>query len=528
MRIAIAQLNYTVGDIEGNSKLIISAIERARREKADIVAFAEYAVCGTPAWDLLKKTTFLALCEEALESIAEHCNGISAIVGSPVLGETGPHSAAVVLENGKVGHRVTKANILARREMGFLVGGDGMEVVKVAGSNVAIVVGDDFRHMPRIDGNFDTIINVTARRYGKGQMSSRYKTIRKISILESKTVAVVNQLGCGGEIIYDGTSGIFNPNGDTMVIMKSFDEDFTVYDMEADNKPCPLPETLNSHDNTEMNYNAAVLGVRDYYHKNGYTKACVGVSGGIDSAIVLCLAAEALGKENVVGIFMPSEHTPESSRKDAEDVSSNMGVRLEVIPIRNTFNAVAATLSESLNMHQFGVMEENIQARLRTLMLMAYQNRTGHMLLNASNKSENALGLCTLYGDTAGAFSPTGDLYKTDMYAMARYINRRYGEVIPESIMTKEPSSELHPGQKDSDMLPPYEVVDVILRRMIENGQHREEIIDAGYDADVVNKIHTLVMDNAKKRFQFPPVLRLSACAFGHELLMPLINKYSF
>jgi NAD+ synthase (glutamine-hydrolysing) len=268
------------------------------------------------------------------------------------------------------------------------------------------------------------------------------------------------------------------------------------------------------------------MGLRDYFHKNGYTKACVGLSGGIDSAIVACIAAEALGKQNVRGLLMPSPFSPDQSVEDATALAERLGIQYSVLPITEVYTSMLNTLKPVIGGRDFDLTEENIQARIRTVMLMALQNKTGYILLNSSNKSENALGLCTLYGDTAGAFSVTGDLYKSEMYDLARYINRTQNDVIPTSIIEKEPSSELRPDQKDSDILPPYEVVDAILTRMIEQGQHREEIINAGFDSEVVEKIHAMIMKNEKKRYQFPPVLRLSACAFGHERLMPLINKY--
>ena len=268
------------------------------------------------------------------------------------------------------------------------------------------------------------------------------------------------------------------------------------------------------------------MGLRDYFRKNGYVKACVGLSGGIDSSIVACIAADALGRENVRGLMMPSQFTPDVSVEDATLFAQNLGIEYSVLPINEAYESIVNTLKPVIGGRDFDSTEENIQTRIRTLMLMALQKKTGYILLNSSNKSENALGLCTLYGDTAGAFSVTGDLYKTEMYDLARYINRRFGNVIPERILSKEPSSELRPDQKDSDILPPYEVVDAILMRMIEQGQHREEIKNAGFESDVVERIHAMIMQNEKKRYQFPPVLRLSSCAFGHERLMPLINKY--
>ena len=526
MKIAIAQLNYTIGDIAGNTAKIIIAVERAKLEGADVVLFSEQALSGTPAFDLLRKTTFIELCDEALDEIASYCNGITAIVGAPVLMNNGTQSAAVVIENGKIKRYITKERITARREMGFLSSGEGAKVVRIAGEKVAIVVGDDFSHLHDMDADVDMIFSINARRYGKGLMSYRYETMHRIAYVESKSVVMVNNIGGSGEIVYDGSSAVFNNKGELVMLMKQFEEDFAIYDTEAENKPCDVPQELLRHERTGYIFKAAVLGLRDYFFKNGYKKACVGLSGGIDSAVVTCLAVEALGKENVRVLMMPSQFSTDHSVVDATALAERLGVEYSVLPISEAYTSIVNTLIPVIGGHAFDVTEENIQARLRTIMLMALQNKKGNIVLNSSNKSENALGMCTLYGDTAGAFSVTGDLYKTEMYDLARYINKIKDDVIPENILAKEPSSELHPGQKDSDYLPKYEVVDAILMRMIEQGQHREEIINAGFDSEVVEKIHSMVMQNEKKRYQYPPVLRLSACAFGHERLMPLINKY--
>ena len=528
MKIALAQLNYTIGDIDGNTSKIIDAVERAKREKADLVIFAEQSVSGTPAFDLLCKTTFLELCEESLARIAEHCDTVAAIVGLPILSSRGTLSAAAVIENRRVVRCVTKKNITARREMGFIVGGDGVESVEIAGEKVAVVVGDDLKVIREIDRNVDTVISINARRYGKGMLSQRYETMHNIAFVESKNIVIVNQIGCSGEIVYDGTSGVIDKQGRLTLKMKSFEEDFAVYDTAAEHVEIKLPDSLFRHDRTAMNYSAAVLGLRDYFHKNGYTKACVGLSGGIDSSVVACIAADALGRENVRGLMMPSQYSSDHSVTDAEVLAKSLGIEYSVLPITEAYASIVNTLKPAIGGRDFDSTEENIQARIRTIMLMAVQNKTDYILLNSSNKSENALGLCTLYGDTAGAFSVTGDLYKTEMYDLARYINKRFDNVIPENILTKEPSSELHPDQKDSDLFPPYEVVDAILLRMIEQGQHREEIVNAGFDSEVVERIHAMIMKNEKKRYQFPPVLRLSSCAFKHERLMPLINKYGY
>lgn len=523
MKIALAQLNYTIGDIDGNKNKILDAITRAKTEGADLVLFAEQAVSGTPAFDLLRKTTFLELCEEALEEIASQTQGIAAVVGAPVLTTEGTISAAVVMEEGRIINYIGKQYITARREMGFLTSAKGYETVIIKGRKCAVVVGDDLRRIPEIDHTADLIISINARKYSRGVMRYRFETMHNLAFVAGKDLILINQVGGSTEIVYDGTSGVINGRGELMLLMKSFEEDFQIYDTEADHAPIEIPESLNR---TQLVYKAACVGLKDFYHKNGYQKACVGLSGGIDSAVVACMAVEALGRENVHALLMPSPFSPDMSVEDGKALAENLGISYNVIPISAVYRSMLDTLKPVIGGTEFDFTEENIQSRIRTVLLMALQNKTGYMLLNSSNKSENALGLCTLYGDTAGAFSPTGDIYKSEMYDIARYINRIHNDVIPEHILNKEPSSELHIGQKDSDILPPYEVVDAILYRMIEESQHREEIINAGFDSEVVEKIHGMIMRNEKKRYQFPPVLRLSTCAFGHERLMPLTNKY--
>ncbi len=526
MKIALAQLNYTVGDIKSNAEKIIAAIEQAKRQGADLVTFAEFAVSGTPAYGLLTKTTFLTLCEEAVEQIADSCRGIAAIVGTPYLTAEGPISAAAYIDKEGNIEYIGKRSVTARREMGYIVGSSiGSQNIELCGKRLKIVVGDDLSHIEEIDEEVDAIISVNARRYGKGIMSRRFDKVSRLAFAEGTDLMLINQVGGSGDIVYDGTSGILNSEGRLVMLLKSFEEDMQIFDTEAENPSFDVPLTTYN-DRTRLIYEAACLGLRDYFHKNGYKRACVGLSGGIDSAVVACLAVGALGKENVRVLLMPSPFTPNDSVEDAKLLAENLGVEYSVLPIIEAYNAMVGTLQPVIGGTEFDATEENIQTRIRTTMLMALQNKTGYMLLNSSNKSENALGWCTLYGDTAGTFSPTGDLYKGEIYDLARYINATYGEVIPDAIIDKEPSSELRPNQKDSDTMPHYEVIDAILFRMIEKKQHREEIINAGFDSAVVEKIHKMVMENEKKRYQFPPVLRLSPCAFGHEWLMPLVNHY--
>ena len=355
-------------------------------------------------------------------------------------------------------------------------------------------------------------------------MTYRYEMMRHLSFVEGKNLVLVNQVGGSTDIVYDGTSGAFNNRWELVLMMKHFEEDFQIFDTKAAGEPVSIPSTYN--DRTRMVYQAARCGLRDFFVKNGYKKACIGLSGGIDSAVVACLAADAQGRPNLRALLLPSQFSSVLSVEDAKKLAEILGIEYNVIPITEIYTSVVNTLKPVIGGREFDATEENIQTRIRTVLLMARQNKTDYILLNSSNKRETAQGLCTLYGDTAGAFSPTGDLFMSEMYDVARYINRTQGNPIPESILTKEPSSELQPGQKDSDILPPYEVVDAILFRKIEEGQHREEIVNAGFDTEVVEKIHGMIMRKEQKRYQFPPVLRLSSCTCGHERLMPLTNKY--
>ncbi len=528
MKIALPQLNYTIGDIDGNATKIIDAITKAKKESADLVIFAEQAISGLPAFDLLTKTTFLELCEEALRKIADHCDTIDALVGLPLLSSDGAQSVAAHINKGKIVKYISKQFITARREMGFLVGGKGCDTITVNGEKCLVIVGDDMRKITSFDSKVDHIISINARRYSKGILSYRFEMLRNLSYISGKDVIIVNQVGGASDLVYDGSSGAFNNDGKLALLLSSFEEDFGIYDTANPPQGMDNPPFVSYNHRNMMLYKAACLGLKDYFAKNGYKKACVGLSGGIDSAVVATLAVAVLGKENVMALMMPSKFSSDNSVEDAVELANRLGIEYSVIPITTAYDTILDVMKPAIGGTSFDVTEENMQSRIRTMMLMALQNKRGFILLNSSNKSENALGMSTLYGDTAGAISITGDLYKGEVYDLARYINKVTDNVIPDVILEKEPSSELYANQKDTDIIPPYEVVDAILYRMIEKGQHREEIVNAGFDYLVVEKIHSMLMNSEKKRFQFPPVLRLSNCTFGHERLMPLTQKYGF
>ncbi|MDE5907023.1 MAG: NAD(+) synthase, partial [Alistipes sp.] len=337
----------------------------------------------------------LELCEEALVEIASCCDGIAAIVGLPLLTAEGTISAAALIQDRKVLRYIGKKHITARREMGFLVPSKGYEYATIKGHKCAIIVGDDLSREHDFDRTVETIVSINARKYGKGAMTHRYETMRNQSFVEGKNLVLVNQVGGATEIVYDGTSGAFNNRGELVLMMKSFEEDFRIFDTEASGEPVQIP---SSGDRTRMVYAAARCGLRDFFVKNGYEKAVIGLSGGIDSAVVACLAADALGKENVRALLMPSPFSPEDSVEDAKELAERLGIGYNVIPISEIYTSVTDTLKPVIGGTEFDATEENIQTRIRTILLMAVQNKSDYILLNSSNKSENALGFCTLYG----------------------------------------------------------------------------------------------------------------------------------
>ncbi|MFI3328435.1 MAG: NAD(+) synthase [Rikenellaceae bacterium] len=531
MKIALAQINYTVGDVYGNADKVIDAVNRAKAEGADLVVFAEQSLSGLPAYDLLRRNNFLEQCEDAIVQIASHCDGIAAIVGFPQLTNNGTVSAAALIQNRKVLQYVGKRNITARREMGFLTPAPisaSAGYATIAGEKVAIVVGDDLSRAGNFDRTVSTIISVNARKYGRSNMANRFNALRRLAFMENKNIVLVNQVGGGADIVYDGTSTVVDRFGHVKMLLKSFEEDFAVCDMaQSVEGDIEVPfESYNSR--TAMLYGAATLGLKDFFEKSGYKKACVRLSGGVDSAVVASIAVAALGKERVMALIMPSRSSEENAVRDAQALAKNLGVECHLLPIDDCLAESKKAVSSIVAPDDiFGAVEDNMLSRIRMTILMTIHNKEGHVILNSTNKSENALGLPALYGDTVGALSVTGDLYKREVYNVANHINKINGrEVIPAAIIEKEPSSLMMPERRATQNLPAYDTIDAIVYRMIECGQSREEIISAGFEYDDVMRIYKMIMQSEKKRFQYPPVLRLTECSFGHECVIPLTHKY--
>ncbi len=443
------------------------------------------------------------------------------LVGLPIQGEGGTVCAAAHIHNRRIEHFIGKKLVPSREEKPYLVPGRGVKYLRIAGKKVAVAVGEDITGDNDYSPNVDIIINITSHPYSRGIVERRYNYFGRVAYKTGRPVVYVNQVGGQTDILFDGSSAAFNAKGKAICLLKSFEEDLKIVDTSA-----TTTVAVPSQDKTANVFSAIKMGLVDYFRKNGFEKACLGMSGGIDSAVVAAMAVEALGAENVRLLMMPSQFSTEHSVDDAVRMAERMGTPYDVLPITEVYKSITETMLPVLGGTRFDTTEENIQARIRAVMLMALSNKWGHTVLNCSNKSESAVGYGTLYGDTIGAISIAGDLYKSEIYDLARYINRTRGGVIPENILQKEPSAELHPGQRDSDRLPTYEVLDAILYRMIEKGQHREEIINAGFDATTVMKVHNMLLRNEYKRRQGCPVFRLSTAPLGKEFIMPLTNKY--
>lgn len=542
MKIALAQLNYHVGNFEQNTSKIIRSIERAKNDQVDLIVFAELSICGYPPRDFLEFNDFIRLCNEAVESIAQHCIGIAAIVGSPAINPQVEgkdlFNAAWFLSDGKV-NAIRNKTLLPTYdvfdEYRYFEPNRSFDIITCAGKKIALTICEDLwniNHNPLyittpmdelIKHRPDVIINIAASPFSHTQLASRTQVLRNNAEKYKLPLLYVNHVGAQTELIFDGGSLAMNAQGEITKQLKSFEEDYAVVTLEEINAAKGTQTTVPQK--MEQLEHALVLGIRDYFKKLGFTKAILGLSGGIDSALVVYLAARALGEENVKAVLMPSQFSSDHSISDSLELCKNLGVLHEIIPIERAFNTFRELLQPAFGDLPFDLTEENMQARCRGLILMGLSNKFGYILLNTSNKSEMAVGYGTLYGDMCGGLSVIGDLYKTEIFELCRYINRDK-EIIPENIITKPPSAELRPNQKDSDSLPDYEQLDPILFEYIEKRKSPGEIIRMGYDEAIVKRILRLVNMNEYKRHQTPPILRMSPKAFGMGRRMPIVAKY--
>lgn len=541
MRIALAQLNYHIGNFEQNLEKIRASIRKAKDEGADLVVFAELAICGYPPRDFLEFDHFIQQCDEAMETLALECTEIAAIVGGPSRNyqEQGKrlHNSAYFLAEGRVfsiHHKALLPTYDVFDEYRYFEPSAQCQIINFKGKRIALTICEDIWDVeqnlmytihPMDELNWhqpDLMINIAASPFNTNHAQARREVLSRNVKQYNLPILYVNHVGAQTELIFDGGSMAMNRQGQVVEQLRFFEEDFVIVDSDEMERDTAVDLELSKQSSI---HDALVLGIQDYFRKLGFQKAILGLSGGIDSAVTLALACEALGPENVLAVMLPSQYSSDHSISDSEALASNLGCQLDKIAIADLYGSAMQGLEKQFEGTTFGLAEENLQARLRGVLLMAISNKHGYILLNTSNKSEAAVGYGTLYGDMCGGLSVLGDVYKVDVFELARYINRN-GEVIPENIITKPPSAELRPDQKDSDSLPDYDVLDAILHAYIEEQQSPAQIIAKGYDEALVRRIVKLVNINEYKRYQTPPILRVSRKAFGMGRRMPIVAKY--
>ncbi len=543
MKIAIAQLNYIIGDFEGNTAKMLEAVEVAKKQGADIVAFSELATCGYPPRDFLEFNDFIRRADKSIEKLKAASRDIAIVVGSPtknpVIEGKDLYNSIFFLYEGEEKFRQHKTLLPTYDifdEYRYFEPASEWGVVKFKGKKIALNVCEDLWNLGNenplytinpmdevIKHKPDFVINVSASPFDYKQAKTRLKVLKANVDRYNIPIFYINHVGAQTELIFDGGSVVMSPNSDVYEEMSYFKEEIKTFDLD---------DVINSGKNIEqpkdkiaLIHDALVLGVRDYFGKLGFKKAVIGLSGGLDSALTTALAVEALGNENVFVIMMPSQFSSKHSISDSIDLCDNLDIDYEIIKIEDIYKEFTSKLSPLFKDLPFNVAEENIQARTRGTLLMGYSNKFGNILLNTTNKSEMAVGYGTLYGDLAGGLSVIADIYKTEAYEVARYINRD-DIVIPCHIINKPPSAELRPNQFDSDSLPDYDILDKILFEYIEKRKGPKEIIEMGYDKKLVKRVLRLVNINEFKRYQTAPVLRVSKKAFGMGRRMPIVARY--
>jgi len=572
IRVGIAQINSTVGDFGGNTKKIMKSIDQAKSLGVDLLTFPELAITGYPPEDLLLKPQFIRQNKESLNKVIEHSSGIVVVIGF-VDSDGDIYNAAAVLYDKKlvgVYHKFYLPNYGVFDENRYFQAGRECPVFIIYGIGMGITICEDmwYEAGPAIIQAYagaKVLINISASPYyaGKGLFRERMLATRA-----SGSVAAVvhnNLVGGQDELVFDGNSLIVNEKGEVIARGRQFEEDFVVADLDVESvfrsqlhsprrrketpwvgeklkevtkievssenpsiiKPPLLQRRIDRLDELAEIYQALVLGTRDYVHKNDFEKVVIGLSGGVDSSLVATVATDAIGADSVIGVSMPSRYSSPGSKSDAETLARNLGIEFKVIPIEKAFSSYLETLAEPLKNTQPDVTEENIQARIRGNILFALSNKFGWLVLACSNKSETATGYTTLSGDMAGGFIPLKDVPKTLVIELARYRNRQTGkEVIPSSVLTKAPSAELRPDQKDTDTLPPYEVLDPILKAYVEDDVTIDQIIAMGFDRDVVTRVARLVDSSEYKRRQAAPGIKITPRDFGRDRRLPITNRF--
>lgn len=551
MKIAIAQLNYHIGNLDYNSTKIIKSIAKAKNENIDLLIFSELSICGYSPFDLLEQKDFILKCYNYLHKIKEHTKDIAVILGLPTInrepkGKNLFNSAAFLYDCQIV--KIINKTLLPTYdifdEYRYFEPNDAFELIEYKDKKIALTICEDLWDEQKTFGIFDKemlyknaplehlselnpdfVVNISGSPYSHNQAQVRQDILVKNSKKYSLPIIYVNQVGANTDLIFDGGSLIINENGEKVIECNRFEEDFKTFDINDLTKYKPIKSSIE-FDKIHNIYNALILGIRDYFNKSGLKKAVLGLSGGIDSAVTLAILIEALGSENVDAILMPTKYSSDHSIDDAIDMANRCKINYHIINIENLRQEFEKTLAPVFKGTNPNVTEENIQARIRGNILMAYSNKFGNIVLNTSNKSEIAVGYSTLYGDMNGALSVLGDVYKTEVYELANYVNMYKNDIIPGNIITKAPSAELRPNQKDNDLLPDYDILDKILFHYIEQKLSANEIEKLFADRNTIDFIISLVNFNEYKRFQSPPILRVSSKSFGFGRRMPIVAKF--
>jgi NAD+ synthetase len=556
VRIRLEQINPIIGDLSGNKDRILRSIENAEDDGIELLLLPELVTCGYPPMDLLERQIFRDLIYQVNRVIIEATGRTAVVFGSvtenPIKMGRGIYNSAIVAQNGEEIDRVHKALLPTYDvfdDLRYFEPGTEFHTVGINGVKMGITICEDIWYNDNdiqyhtydvnpaeilAEKEAEVIINISASPFNKNKPVTRKNMLQKHALKLELPLLYVNQVGAQTELVFDGDSLAFDGAGTLIARSRRFVED--IVDVELDpvkNSITAITDVSENLKNPFMEravFEGLVTGVKDYLSKSkAADKVILGLSGGIDSALTAVIAKEALGADNVIAVTMPSEFSTEGSISDSEILAGNLGIEMLEIPIEDLYGAFTNALESYFEGTEFGVAEENLQSRSRGVILMALANKFGYMLLNTGNKSEMAVGYCTLYGDMAGGLSVISDLYKTEVYNISRWLNEEYykDEIIPESIINKPPSAELRPDQKDSDSLPDYGTLDSILRYYIEQQCSREEIIQAGFDGELVDKVIRLVDLNEHKRFQAPPGLKMSVKAFGTGRRWPLVQQWT-
>lgn len=528
-KILLAQINTCVGDIDGNQRKVLDSLGFARENGAEVVVFPELTITGYPPKDLLMKQRFIERNTKALEEIIPHTKNITAVLGFVDVCHGRLHNAAAVIHNGEligVQHKIHLPNYDVFDEKRYFTPGEKPLLFGIKGIKTGINICEDIwvAHSPveiQAEMGARLIINISASPFHLGKIKERRELISAKAKKSRVPICYCNLVGGQDDLVFDGMSYVVNAAGTVIRAGAHFNEDFLLVDTFEGK------EVVFTEDIAEQAYKAITLGIRDYVYKNSFEKVIIGLSGGIDSALTATLAAEALGPENVFGVMMPGPFSSKGSLDDAAELAKNLGIRTHIVPISDIYHAYLETLGPIFGNLPQDITEENIQARIRGNILMAMSNKFKSLVLTTGNKSELGVGYCTLYGDMAGGLAAISDLPKTMVYRVARHINAiKGGNVIPENTMTKPPSAELKPNQKDQDSLPPYEVLDEILHYYVEENRSVRAIIDMGFDEAVVRDVVRKVDHSEYKRQQAAPGIKLTPIAFGTGRRMPLTNKF--